>query len=545
MSFPLLVTLSDLDSNVEAVESQLDRLYAALPVNEERLVQSFQTANRQATILSQQIEAERAGARWNDRASLEHLIQELKAAAEEKVNQKRRARLLDLANELDAGRVKHRLEARTALLNNLRSQAVDELRTKAALPEQAKELPGPAAHEWLFWAFDLQDGNDDTLLAELRSDLPALERFTAEMEATYWIAPPPREGSPPRGPQPPDKPNVGSSGSASVAVGTSGQSLTARAHSVSEMQAAEPEAVFTRSYEHRTDELAGKPEKASVVASPSSENEIRLRSESPSSESVVDSSIVASTEQSSDPDLQEPAVPLPTIFAAAAGDQTSDEEEKAGSIFGRVFSRKRSGVAWAIAGGFVVLSAVFFSVIYFMHDRSGNKPGPTVEAATTTATSPANTTAAAGMTTASSPTPNGTPASAPSTDPVSKATLLHKQPAEGAQESILLSLENCDRGATNVIECWGYASNLGTTTSRVSLDRVDVVDGRGNTFSLDRRGLFAFPSGQSSFIPAGSRVKFAVNVPDKDLEARTLTLYMDLSNPHSLEYTFRNVPVAE
>jgi hypothetical protein len=123
--------------------------------------------------------------------------------------------------------------------------------------------------------------------------------------------------------------------------------------------------------------------------------------------------------------------------------------------------------------------------------------------------------------------------------------LLHRQPAEGAQDSISLSLENCGRGKPEGIECWGYVSNLGGAASRVSLDRIDIVDSHGNSFSLDRNGQFAFPTGQTSNVPPGSRVKFTVKVPDKDADARTLTLYMDLSNPRSLEYTFRDVPVAQ
>src|SRR5580704_19197259 len=105
MSFPLLLTLANLDSSIHAVESQLDRLGAGLHVNEEHLIQTMQSACQQGTMLSQQIHAERPDARWSDREDLEELIQELKAAAEERINQQRRARLLDLAGELDAGRV--------------------------------------------------------------------------------------------------------------------------------------------------------------------------------------------------------------------------------------------------------------------------------------------------------------------------------------------------------------------------------------------------------------------------------------------------------
>jgi hypothetical protein len=69
------------------------------------------------------------------------------------------------------------------------------------------------------------------------------------------------------------------------------------------------------------------------------------------------------------------------------------------------------------------------------------------------------------------------------------------------------------------------------------------VDGRGNIFSLDRNGQFAFAGGRSSSVGVGEKVKYTLQVPDRDVEARTLTLYLDLSNPRSLEYTFRDVPI--
>ena len=39
------------------------------------------------------------------------------------------------------------------------------------------------------------------------------------------------------------------------------------------------------------------------------------------------------------------------------------------------------------------------------------------------------------------------------------------------------------------------------------------------------------------------REKYTVTVPDKDPNAKTLTLYVDVTNPHALEYTFRDIPI--
>ncbi len=542
MSSPIQLMLADLDTSLQAVESQLDRLGAGLPVLEERLAQTFQEACQHARALSGLIQAERPDAQWTDRAALEQLIEELKAAALERRNQQRRARLLELAGELDAGRVKHRFESRTTLLNGLRSQAADELRAHAALPEQTIELPGPSAREWLLWAFDLDDDKDAPILSELRSDFPAVERFTAEMEENYWIAGAKREVSPPPGQQPPDKPSTGSSASTSASSEPSRKSDNVRARAPSSMRAADPSEVLARSYERSATQPPApvKLAEAQDVSVPA--DAVSLRSEALAPAPIVESPTAHSDEQHADADLPPFAETQPS---KTVEEQPAAEDELAATFFGKLFSRKRSTVAWAVAGGFIVLSALFFGIISYVRAPAGSKPGPTVEASTANGAPIAATpdTPVESAAPAPQPAKGNTPAATPAAD--AKTPLLHKQPAEGPQDSILLSLENCGRGNPGNIECWGYASNLGGANSRVSLDRVDVVDGRGNSFTLDRKGQFAFPTGQSSTIPAGSRVKFTVSVPDKDLEARTLTLYMDLSNPRSLEYTFRNVPVAE
>ena len=123
--------------------------------------------------------------------------------------------------------------------------------------------------------------------------------------------------------------------------------------------------------------------------------------------------------------------------------------------------------------------------------------------------------------------------------------LLHAEPVEGIQEKILLTMELCERVNPQSIECWGYVSNLRDESSDVWLRRADVVDGKGNSFELSGNGQFNFPTGPNFDIPARSRIKYAVKVPDKDQDARALTLYLDISKPSDLEYTFRDVPLAD
>ena len=102
--------------------------------------------------------------------------------------QQPRTKLMMLANELDAGTIKHRLQGHTQTLDHLRAEAVAELQNEAVQPGPVKKLPGPNADEWFHWACGLQDGHDHSTLAELRANFPALECFIRRMEESYWIA---------------------------------------------------------------------------------------------------------------------------------------------------------------------------------------------------------------------------------------------------------------------------------------------------------------------------------------------------------------------
>jgi hypothetical protein len=185
MPSPFSSALAKLDDSLQSIRSQLDQLGAAMEVNSEQLNNLLADAWVHGEALRDLIRSERPDAKWLNRESLGQLVQNLEVAILR--NQERRARLLSLAAELEVGAVRHRFQARSTELNNLRLQAINELRAEAATQEQEKELPGPGANEWLHWVCNLQDEKDASVITDLGKDFPALERFAGEMEEAYWV----------------------------------------------------------------------------------------------------------------------------------------------------------------------------------------------------------------------------------------------------------------------------------------------------------------------------------------------------------------------
>ncbi len=185
MPSPFSSALAKLDDSLQSIRSQLDQLGAAMEVNSEQLNNLLADAWVHGEALRDLIRSERPDAKWLDRESLGQLVQNLEVAILR--NQERRARLLSLAAELEVGAVRHRFQARSTELNNLRLQAINELRAEAAIQEQEKELPGPGANEWLHWVCNLQDEKDASVITDLGKDFPALECFAGEMEEAYWV----------------------------------------------------------------------------------------------------------------------------------------------------------------------------------------------------------------------------------------------------------------------------------------------------------------------------------------------------------------------
>jgi hypothetical protein len=533
MASPVSSALAQLDGSLQALQSQIDRLQAALEVEDDPLRHSLTEACQKAAMLCDLVRAERPDADWADRPALDQIIHDLERATEEKRNQQRREKVLELADELAEGSLQHRSAARAAALNALRLQAVEELRKEAA-GEGVKELPGPNASEWLRWACSLQDGADAPVLEPLRRDFPALERLSGELEERYW--------RPPTGKTP--EPSHASLRQAQ------------KASTVPSEPPSRPQTVWRS-------ELSPDSSASTAVIIPSSD----LPPHSPpAKEGQNDAADTSPTDHAAaahdahlESTLQVAAAPQSAEQASPQASQEQEAEEEVFPSFGQSASREPHVALWIAVASVVLLCAVFAGIHYF-HGRGNRAPatGALVQdsdlnvarAATTSEPAASGTSAPDSnvpMTAANvgaQPVGEKAPA-APTVAAKLALPMLHRQPDEGAQDKILLSMESCQRMSPASIECWGYVSNLGPGGSLVSLDRVDVVDGKGNTFSLDKHGQFAFPNGKSSNIPAGSRVKYALKVPDKDPAARTLTLYLDISNPVGLEYTFRDVPVAE
>jgi hypothetical protein len=186
--------------------------------------------------------------------------------------------------------------------------------------------------------------------------------------------------------------------------------------------------------------------------------------------------------------------------------------EDAMPSFGVLSQAKRPAAIWIAAAAGVILLSALFAGIYRSSAKASNTPG--------------------GVPVAKTDVPNPAP-----------AVPVIKQAVEGTQRQTALDLERCQRGTSGNVECWGYVSNVGTDPAHISLQSVDVVDGKGNTFNLRGVGQLDFANGRTSSISGGARAKYTVTVPDKDPNAKTLTLYVDVANPHALEYTFRDIPI--
>ena len=132
---------------------------------------------------------------------------ELEALIREEAQKNLRAHLLALATELQRGSIVHHRAFRVTQLNQLRDQAVNELRSQAEGPRAPQTLPGPEADQWVEWACSLKEPEDVESLQTLRKGFAHLDDFVASLEPDMWIAGglPPAE-IPPEPEAPADKP---------------------------------------------------------------------------------------------------------------------------------------------------------------------------------------------------------------------------------------------------------------------------------------------------------------------------------------------------
>ena len=542
MGSPFRAALAKLDDSVQNLEYQLACLRGGLDLTDDELWQALDQANQSAAALRNMILAESPDADWSDRSSLEVLIQHLEWDAQAKRDEERRRKLFELAGELDAGSIKHRFESRVAALNSLRLQAVRELRIAGTLYEQEKELPGPPAGEWLHWACNLREENDASTFADLRREFPALESFAGEMEESYW-SPGQREHEGP---------------AQSSAKTTEGQRTQQPRNPTPTAGASEATSGNART----------QTEPATPADKPTSPPDYQVAQDAPSSirskfvTTGVPAAAVATTqtldkagksgngngaigELHGSSTVKMWTVPAPPPTNPQTAEQPRGEQEDSLPAdqstddllpsFGAVVSSKKPVAAWIAAGVIVLLCAIFASTYYF-------SPGSGSKSSETVAHAAAKSTGSAGSDNRTTGANTGAPGQQVPTSSSPAATV---QPIEGAQHQILLNMESCRRSNLESIECQGYVTNLGSEPSHVTLGSVDVVDGKGNSFNLNGSGQFNFDTGRSLNLAAGSRAKYTVKVPDKDRDARTLTVYVDVNNPRGLEFTFRNVPIAE
>ncbi|MGA2905957.1 MAG: energy transducer TonB [Candidatus Korobacteraceae bacterium] len=179
--------LAALDDSLSLPCASVGELKAAKPVDVEEVIQQLKMAAESAHDLRALISSELPGATWENREELDALIEEMRMREQARKLEQLRARLLDLATDLERGEIVHRRALRVQEVSQLRDQAIKELRTKA-LEEAPQTLPGPDASKWIQWACHLQEPDDTESLEGLRNGFPQLDDFVANLEPDMWRA---------------------------------------------------------------------------------------------------------------------------------------------------------------------------------------------------------------------------------------------------------------------------------------------------------------------------------------------------------------------
>jgi HAMP domain-containing protein len=597
MSSPFFSELTKLDASLRVIQAQVDRLRSGFEDDSDQLKQNITEASGHASALRGLIHAQDANSKWSDREALEHLILALEIASDEKRVEQRRRKLLELAGELEAGSIRHRSNARAEGLNALRVNAAAQLREMAARKEQDRELPGPEASQWVHWVCNLEEERDAGVLADLRENYTALDELAASIEESFWVpgqrtamsppaaaasitelpaapkaelpkasavqTPPASEVESPAIPvvKPPVAPRVAvarlpqevkahfdkavqtgdfsealslcydaqESEAASAEAQTPGQpsAVAASKEAASGTGPASPPLKYCeecgRTYPSRykvcpfdSTALKDLPESAPEtpeIASLPDRYKISQPAQKKAASSDRTPAVTEAKVSSPAPAVQ--PIEAETILRAESSpvDEVASSAPATFATFDEVGSRKKPITLWLAVAAVVVLCAII-AWTYFQpsHSKRSDAQMRVAQAAVN----------------ADVPKP-----------------LLHLQPAEGPQNNILLSMENCERANATGIECWGYISNQRDKDSKISLYRVNAIDGKGNSFDLSSKGQATFSDVHDFTVPAQSKVKYSIKVPDNDKDARTLTLYLDVANPRGSEYTFRNVPVSD
>ena len=116
------------------------------------------------------------------------LIEKIQRRVEARRLEHLRSRLVALTAELERGSIVRRRPRRVNELNQLREQAIKELRCQAKLEGTPQTLPGPEAGEWVEWACGLKEPENAEWLQTLRNGFAHLDNFVANLEPQMWVA---------------------------------------------------------------------------------------------------------------------------------------------------------------------------------------------------------------------------------------------------------------------------------------------------------------------------------------------------------------------
>ncbi len=180
--------LASLDSSLAVLNESLGKLKAAKSVNITEVIQQLTTAAESARIVRTSVSSELPDVAWQNREELDALIRQIQKTQEIRALEQLRSRLLALATELERGSIVHRRAVRVTQLNQLRDQAIRELRSQAGAEGAPPTLPGPEAAGWIEWASSLKEPEDSKSLEVLRNGFAHLDDFVANLEANMWIA---------------------------------------------------------------------------------------------------------------------------------------------------------------------------------------------------------------------------------------------------------------------------------------------------------------------------------------------------------------------
>jgi len=171
---------SSLDDSLTLLSASLEQLKAAIPVDVPAFVEQLSMAAESAQNLRSFVASVLPDASWQSRDELDALLGKAQRISYS------RSRLEALASELERGGIVHRRALRVNQLNQLRDQAINQLRSQAGTGGELPTLPGPEASQWIEWACGLKEPDDAEPLQTLRDSFAHLDTFVANLEPCMW-----------------------------------------------------------------------------------------------------------------------------------------------------------------------------------------------------------------------------------------------------------------------------------------------------------------------------------------------------------------------